>query len=343
MGNHSKTLEAARLEDPESQIGTKLALDIKNKSKSNKEQEVCRPRAIKARYHDGLEATREFVQQAVGVFTLTDACMWLDTQDRKAVSTNLSKLAKEGVVEKGSRYGTWRALDYTEEVIDFINAGDEVTAPFLWFLDCLNGRFEVTPGSVIVISGETNAGKSAACLNLILQNQDHWDTYYFASSAENNARTLKKRLSSFTCALDSWKFTPIRKDGGFADVIRPDGLNIIDYLELTGEAGAEFFMVGAEIKRIHEKLRDGLAVIAIQHNPGRALPMGGALGLHKAAVALSLHAPDPETGTQLLRVMKAKYPLVDYATRDERFRITDGGTRFVSAKYSAVNTGVIPF
>jgi hypothetical protein len=68
-------------------------------------------------------------------------------------------------------------------------------------------------------------------------------------------------------------------------VIRPDGLNIIDFLELSGD---DYLKVGETIRRIWGKLTTGVCFIAIQKRYGSDLPQGGIGAIEKARLALSL-------------------------------------------------------
>ena len=81
----------------------------------------------------------------------------------------------------------------------------------------------------------------------------------------------------------------------FSTAIRPEGLNIIDFLEIHDE----FYKVGALIKDIFDKLTTGLAVIAIQKNKGRDEGLGGQRSLEKPRLYMAM-----EPGK--LKIVKAK-------------------------------------
>jgi len=77
---------------------------------------------------------------------------------------------------------------------------------------------------------------------------------------------LRMRLELFeNCTKDLWKQVRFyERSENFDDVIDPNGINIIDYLEVLDD----FWKVGQQIKAIHDKLKNGIAVIAIQKNKG---------------------------------------------------------------------------
>jgi hypothetical protein len=58
----------------------------------------------------------------------------------------------------------------------------------------------------------------------------------------------------------------------FADVIRPDEVNIVDFLQLH----EDFWKVGGFINEMHKRLNRGVVFIAIQKNPGADHGLGDA-------------------------------------------------------------------
>jgi hypothetical protein len=87
----------------------------------------------------------------------------------------------------------------------------------------------------------------------------------------------------------------------FADVIDPDNISVIDYLDLN----SEFYLIGAEIDAIFRKLNKGVAVIAIQKPPAtitfvkgvkkvveRDLGYGGGPTAKRSSLYISMSAND---------------------------------------------------
>ena len=93
---------------------------------------------------------------------------------------------------------------------------------------------------------------------------------YFTS--EMGPAELKSRLAYFDdTSTAEWKGVHFyERTHDFAAVIDPDGLNIIDFLEVT----EDFFLVGRFIRDIFDKLNKGVAIIAIQKDYGRELGRG---------------------------------------------------------------------
>jgi hypothetical protein len=95
---------------------------------------------------------------------------------------------------------------------------------------------------------------------------------------------MKGRLRAFGEPLDKWKFNAFDRCSNFADVIRPDEVNIIDFLELHDE----FWKVGGMMKDIYEKLNKGIAIIALQKKRGADTGKGGDVTREKPRLYLSM-------------------------------------------------------
>lgn len=223
-------------------------------------------------------------------------------EDKCTVRQNLIRLRDSGVIESDPKKNGWyRKIELECEEIDWRNAPtDDVPIKFPLHLHDL---VTIYPGNIIIIAGESNAGKTAFLLDFIRLNMDKYTMHYFNS--EMGASELKIRLGLFR-AVEDWKFTAWERSGNFTDVIRPDDINVIDFLDVTDE----FWKVGAVIKGIHEKLGKGLAIIGLQKNTGyynvktgkwvdRDLGRGGALSIEKSRLYVSM-------GRGRMKIVKAK-------------------------------------
>ncbi len=116
-------------------------------------------------------------------------------------------------------------------------------------------------------------------------NMKKFKVNYFSS--EMGPVELKERLSKFENPLSDFKKVKwLERSGNFADVIKPDEVNIIDFLEMTDN----FYLIAQYIKEIFDKLSTGIAIIAIQKNPGQTLGLGGGRSIEKARLYLSMDA-----------------------------------------------------
>lgn len=273
------------------------------------------------------ELVRAEALSSPGVFLSSDVAKALGLSSRvdmQNLSRILARMVEAGEIERGKRRGEFRVVGRTEEAINWREADAGDGLPIKWPLG-LESRFETMPGSVIIVAGESNAGKTAFALNVAFLNLTDQNVYYFGSSNEVNARVLRKRIASFGRPLYEWdRFNAVSRHGDFQDVIRPDSLNIIDYLELH----SDFFEIGGKIAQIAEKLKEGICVICLQKNPGADFGRGGAMTLDKATAYISLHRGNPAQGEpHTLKLPKLKYPVGEYADRPVKFKL-GGGHRF---------------
>jgi len=216
-------------------------------------------------------------------------CQHLTTrEEKKTALVILGRFVKEGLLERvPGQVGMYRRVESEVETIDFLNATSEVF-PVKWPFQ-VEQLVEVMPGNLVCVAGEIEAGKTAFLLNVAKLNMNHFDVHYFSS--EMGASEFKKRLSKFEgMNLNDWKDLKAKaRAGDFQDVIRPDALNIIDFIEVHDE----FYKVGAYLKRIHDKLKSGIAIVAIQKNPGRDEGLGGNRSMEVARLYLSMSKEFP--------------------------------------------------
>jgi hypothetical protein len=115
-------------------------------------------------------------------------------------------------------------------------------------------------------------------------NMDKHEIHYFSS--EMGLMEFRERIKYFKRPLAEWnkKMKFYERSDNFADVIRPNAINIIDFLEVHDE----FYKVGAFIKEIFDSLRNGIAIIGLQKNPGTNTGLGGYRGLEKPRLYLTM-------------------------------------------------------
>lgn len=234
------------------------------------------------------EEVREFVATTDGYITTTECHKWLQVttrEHRKAVNMALSRLQQAGIIEKyGEKSGVYRKIEKLEENIIDLAAADNTCLPIKLPLG-IHELVKIMPKNIIIVAGESNSGKSAFLLNTAAKNMIDHKVFYFSS--EMGGAELKERLQNFNekMPFNLWEHcTFIERANDFDIAIRPDDINIIDFLEIHDE----FYKIGGFIKKIFDKLNKGIAIIAIQKNKGRDDGLGGARSIEKARLYLSM-------------------------------------------------------
>ncbi len=247
------------------------------------------------------EDIREWILTTNGNFLTTNVykCLHLTTRDEmKAAAVILGRLAQPGgIIEKyGNKRGSYRTVESSADVINFLDAG---TAPYPISLPFqLEDLVEIHRSNVIIIAGESNAGKTAFCLNIAKMNRQLQPVNYL-SSEMNEGTELRIRLEKFQVPLTYWDPNMVKyRLDNFPDVIQPDYLNIIDYLD-EGEEG-EAYKMAYRIRKIAAKLKNGIAVIALQKNSEKEFAFGGEATMNTARLYVTL------TRKGILRINKAK-------------------------------------
>ena len=206
----------------------------------------------------------------------------------------LKALYDEGVLVRDSqRSGRYRIISEGAPVLEWQDA-DESNYLNIEYPFKLHELIRTYPKNLIVLAGSPDAGKSAFCFDFIKRNMKRWPIVYFTS--EMGAEELKVRLSKFDIPLDEWQFEARERSSNFADVIYPDWINIIDYIEITS---GEFFLMANELRMIFDKLNKGVALVTLQKKRGVELGRGAEFSLEKPRLYLSM-----DSGR--LRIVKAK-------------------------------------
>ena len=225
------------------------------------------------------------------------------------------RLKEKGIIEKsGKKSGVYRRVERDYEIMDLAVEGEPLN---LEFPLGIHEWVHIMPKNIIVIAGQSNAGKTAYLLSFLERNMANHQFRYLSS--EMGPLELKSRLIQFQTPLSAWPKCFIERATSFADLVLPDGITIIDYLEVSDE----FYKIGGTIKEIFDRLNTGIALIALQKNPGTDLGRGGTMSLEKARLYLSM-----DSG--ILKIVKGKNwasPLnPNGLTR--RFKLV-GGAKFI--------------
>jgi len=205
-----------------------------------------------------------------GKYHLKDLMLLLNLQpDQYAhLKTAVNRACTKGIGKSvGGRDGWYQTIDRDYDILNFKGKNPQgyfsIKYPF-----GLEEYIKTPRRGLVIVGGSPDAGKSAWVHNVINLNwREHqivcWDS-------ENSDAELEDRLRHHPSYLD-WPDDLFRsKSENFEDVIEPDAINIIDYLE----APEKLWEIRRPLRHIRDKLKDGIAIICLQKPEGRDLPYG---------------------------------------------------------------------
>lgn len=241
-----------------------------------------------------------------GIITLTDFYIDLKLdmpQEKQACRVAINRLVSRGKLEKveSGRTGTYRTIKGDPDITRFISGEGRkfpVKLPFE-----LDNMCNIHPKSIIVIAGSKSSGKTAVLLEIAKTNQHRVPVVYLNSDMGDEEYTERMKKMGFTCQEDV-KFQIYNRSHDFHDLITEEKrIFIIDFLEVHDN----FFEIGKPIKQIWDKLKDGIAIIAIQMKSGGTIGRGGDFSKEKARLYLTMDYV-PEFRCTKIRIEEAKSP-----------------------------------
>jgi hypothetical protein len=263
---------------------------------------------------------RSYLEQIRGEFTLSQLYNDLgltSTAQKNATRQMVNRLVRTGELTRlGHRAGRYKKPDLECEEIDYINIQPkalDISLPFN-----LHEYVRIYSGNICAVAGSWDSGKTAFMLDLIKRNMRAWPITLFSS--EMGPEELRMRLEKHAdLRIEEWKFKALMRADNFGDIIRPDEINVIDYLEIS----ENFWEVDKTMREIHDRLRRGVAFIAIQKSRFQDLGRGGDFGAQKPRLYLTL---DRDTGGGVIKVLKAKniVPGRAIAGKMLKFQLEDG-------------------
>lgn len=196
----------------------------------------------------------------------------------------LHRLKTQGVIEQHPKVNKqWRYVNKAVTSLDILAGPSAGVVPVNWPLG-IEKYVKLFPGNIAVVAGAQNAGKTALLLNLVCLNMARFPIYYWCS--EMGQDELRDRLSMFPDTdLTDWVGVQWKERAAdFEDVIVPDAINVIDFLEMTDE----LYRVNTHLTAMSHKIGSGLAVVAIQKKEGAKFGRGQEFGLEKPKLYLSM-------------------------------------------------------
>lgn len=217
----------------------------------------------------------------------------------------LADLTSLGLIEAvGGRHGIYSPVRSDCPRIDWQTATQDWYPLLLPF--GLHKMCGLRTRNIVVIAGEPNSGKTWFVLKIAHDNLrenggKHASVHYFNSEMAGDE--LRARLMGIDPVRENWRgFDPRERNRDFHTVVEPNGLNIIDFMEISDK----FYLVADMIQRIHERLTTGVAIICIQKQAGQDAGRGGSFSLEKCRLGLALSFAH---GVNTCKLVKVKNPL----------------------------------
>lgn len=259
------------------------------------------------------ELTQAIVEQwidiASGSFNVRDIWAELDIKSptgKQHLRVCLNRLEAKKIIVKTSKDGFYRKVDLSAKPIDWQNADPSKTIPLVLPFG-IHELCKVFPKSIIIVAGEKQQGKTAflyQCIKLNMAGSMIIDLF----NSETGPEQMKERFAPLDIP-EPAPFNVFERYDNFADVIHPEHLSVIDYLDFNSEV----YMVGAEIDAIFRKIT-GVAIIGLQKPPptvtyikgqrkeySRDLAYGGAFTAKRAILYITM-------GSNKLKLLYVKTP-----------------------------------
>jgi hypothetical protein len=274
---------------------------------------------------------KEWVIVTPGEFNVTSCYQDLgcvNVRDKASVRKALQRLTEEGIIiPVEGKKGLYRPVLKDMNRIklgDKSNMGEEIDLKYPFQLE---EWYRTLPKTVIIVAGEPDAGKTAWLLNFVYKNlsSSSLPLHYFTS--EMGPLEFFDRASNFSgFVAEEWdrRVNIWERSDNFQDVIFPDAINLIDFMEIH----EDFWQVGGNIYRIWNKLRKGIAIIALHKDPLKPNPKGGMAAKEKARLVMTLNAGNREKPNIMTidKIKNWRNRLVNIKGKQFSFKIINGCT-----------------
>ena len=238
----------------------------------------------------------EWIALTTGKFNVRDGWAELGIESlegKKHFRIILSRCEQKGVIANVAKDGSYRKLDTEVKALDWQGTRHNPVLS-LKFPFGLEQNCRIRPKNIIALAGEKNAGKTGWLYNFVSLNMNEYTVDLFSSEA--GPEQIDERMAPLNIPVPA-PFNVYERYENFADVIHPDHISVIDYLDFNSEV----YLIGGEMEAMFRKLNKGIAVIGIQKPPGRDLGYGGIFSAKKAALYISM-------GANRLKLLYVKVP-----------------------------------
>ncbi len=245
--------------------------------------------------------------------------------------TKLRKIIYELCHEKdpicesvGRNDGYYVPIDNHAQALDWQSVGSKIDSGLILPFD-LRSHVFIYPDTTTIVAGSKSSGKTGFLYRTVVLNMQ-FIKVVLLTNLEGGLGMLKDRFDAMDIDIPvpapfETKFVT---DHFHQYIKHPKTLYVIDYIDAP--EGTDFFMIGAQVKKIDQKLQ-GLgsnAVIGLQKPAGRDTAFGGEQTLKAATLYLAMDS-------NKLKIVDAKVP-ADKTLHPKNmawtFVYNDSGTKF---------------
>ncbi len=262
---------------------------------------------------EGKEVSLDYIRQELRIDSSTPA--W------QGVRQQMKNLADKNIVKPtGRKDGTFKVITQVHPVK--VYGRDRIPAVRLMFPRVYDSQQEMVfatdiilrQGDLVLLSGQSNQGKTALCLNFCAENIDSHPVLMgneYTTIDQEPAPRFLQRLDNMDWV--SWangtgedRFTLLPVWDDYAEHIVRDNLNIIDWINLE-----EHYLISKVMADIKRELGKGIGIIAIQKAAGADAGRGGQFTKDFADCELLLDAyGDNEVMLTIGKVKEPKHKIM---------------------------------
>jgi hypothetical protein len=205
-------------------------------------------------------------------------------EEKSAARMALSRFCDKKIIERvGTKDGIYRKIATNDITKTQFIPGDVPEFPIILPID-LNLLCKVHAKNIIIVAGTKSSGKTAFLMKIALENQARIPVVYLNS--EMGDEEFSTRMKNFGVkSAEEIQYETIECHNNFHDHITDEKkVFLIDFLEVHDK----FYEVAGIIRLIHEKLRDGICIIAIQKADKAVLGRGAEFSMEKSRIYLNI-------------------------------------------------------
>ncbi len=209
----------------------------------------------------------QWVALAGGTFNVKDIWSELNIitpEGKHHLRVILNRLEEKKLISKTRKDGIYRPVDGMAKEIEWENVDSQNVYPLLLPFS-IHEYCKLYPKSIVIITADKNQGKTAFLYKLLELNagvslpDKEGNRSIDLFNSETSPEQMKDRFGVLELPRPI-PFKVYERYDNFADVIHPEHLTLIDYLDMNSEV----YLIGDEIDKVFRKLTTGCAVIALQ-------------------------------------------------------------------------------